>query len=583
MPEEKLEESSSLMESSNGGGSDVAVVAREMAESAAVAAAKEGPASVACSIEAAEAAQGMEIATEALARMSMAQESSAEKVDEDESAEFILEVVRRCEKFLFSLECAHKGCPLVSQREQAEGERPASAHLRLYSNALVCVALHQKRISKVGPEDMIAISLFETLLLKGRFDKLPKKLVDRTRKCMDAYCEQDMESLTVKMYGCLGEKGRERVLRSPFLHAFLKLLKLRKETERFFKVYDQADDKNDIEVYRMALLTSMVTEYRDPRHVLKDIRKYLGIPEDAFNTAGPAFPGPALLEYESIKKWFSDEYRKHHWSECIRIWKASKEIEGTGESMIDVCVKYKEFEEGWRVYREVMEREAKRGHDIQRLSMRACYLAIRAANTTCDKIWTDRFLAITAAAVKETVPAFMKQALLLLRGLEDERAVIFLTSQILKMCGKVSLTGEGVRCTLEGCFCLLEGKCEMANTPLGNACIKEVFDLYVQWKKTRRHNSFLSFFTKSSECTNGIYKTMLGLCCKCQIEEVVKAVCEDIWNSGLEMDEEILGHLRVIHSGRCSCDRFQHLTGKKGHGRNILGHCVKLLKKQPPN
>lgn len=484
--------------------------------------------------------------------------------------------------FFQSLKCTAKDCPLAKIVQETDVSLDNVAYvLRLYSNGLFCVSVHYKKLHSVQLSNFKSITLLETYLLQNPFT-MPSSLSLQNKKVMDVYCEQDIESLSIKIYERLGEREREALLRSNELLFLLSLLRVRKETERFFMVYDASDEKKNIDIFKIALLMSLETEYKDPRAIFKEIRSFLGCTEaDGKCLCGEESLSPEQREYEAIKKWFSDEYRRHHWNVCMMIWKSSKEIEGAGEAMIDVCVKYREYEEGWKVYSEVSRKERK-SSDVQKLSLRACYMAVRALNHTGDRLWIDRFLAVVANGTKDSSPSFIKDVILMLNDIENNRTLSFLVTQLLRLCCKVSLNCEGVKCTLEGCFCLLEQRQQEKELEdsLTLMCLRGVFDLYLLWKKTKKQSSLLSFFLGSSECTNDIYRAMLGICCKCKIEEIIRDVCEDIWNSGVTMDEQLMEHLREIHNVRCSCDRFTHLTIRKGRGRNILDHCVKVLKGQ---
>jgi pentatricopeptide repeat protein len=465
-------------------------------------------------------------------------------------------------EFLLSLECTNKHCPLMAQKKKGERNCPAF-YLTLYSNALVCLTFHKKNIEKILPEDLLCILGLEETFLSGKGQVL-KKITENSKNCMDLYCEQDVESLTMRIYEKLTEAQRREILKGRFVGKFLSLLRTRKEWERFFSVYGRIE-KRDMEVYKIALLASIETEQVDPRSILKEVKAHLRVPENDPESGEAA-------RYEELKKWFSEEYRKHHWKECMRIWESSRGMEGAAESMIDVCIKYREFEEGWKVYNEALRSG---DSSIHKLSVRGCYMGVKALNYKAGDCWRERFLAVITASMKTVKPLFLRQGILMLSEVEDGETLLYLTQQTLKIYHESRISGEGVKCALEGCLCLLEKREEAS---FRNGILDSVFSLYSQWK--RKRHGFLRLFFKSSECTSQIYMKMLCLCCICEKKERAQEVCEDMWNYGLEMNEEILEHLRSLHKGECDCDKFARASGKKGHGRNILDHCVKILKKK---
>jgi len=485
--------------------------------------------------------------------------------------------------------CPEKECPLNT--------KDAENHpLVLYSNALFCVMRHTS--VRIPVRSFPLICDFESSVIEDFYNHMYPGVKQNPT---DLSCEQDMESLSFKLFEAFILIDSSVLRDTPAVSSLLSLLLLRKEYERFFHVFGM-NVKKSVPVFKLALLASLCLKERDPLVVLDAFRKFLGIAEEVSDTpSGEATKWAQDVEEDSfdvdpadlsaaervqvfceIRSWFSKRYKTHRWNVSLENWKNSKDIEGSSEAMIDLCMKFKEYEEGWRIYKESI---SGRLHALSsfRLSSRALRLAIRAVNAYGTQIWTERVLELSTIISRLSLDSTLKikSTFSVLLEIERYTHLSYIAGLVIKQYPAEAITSKSVGVILEDAVRVVERHAEEVEIDTQAGKLPEIakfsLSLYSFWKKKSARGMLATLFFGRSADTVDAYGSALRLCTALKNKQQMAKVCQDVWEDGIPVSHSIFSSLSEIHLMLCKCTCFGE---EDSETRKYLTHVLSLLSEE---
>ncbi|OAG29045.1 hypothetical protein NEDG_01184 [Nematocida displodere] len=486
-------------------------------------------------------------------------------------------------KYLFH-SCSVPSCPTTQKVE---------AHLLFYSNALYCVVHHGD--SSLTTETFPLICLFECSVLEelsGRDKEGPE--MDYTYT--DVYCEQDVESLSFRVFQNLLQ--RCNVLESSeCLYSMLMVLYMRKEYERFFTIYDMKRC-HTIPTYQLALLSSLCLRERAPKTILAQLQACLKLTEVADKLPEEesrwveALKNPSAIRiehlspqerealYYALRRWFNQEYRAYHWTTSLKQWSGSKDTEGAAEAMIDLCVKFREYEKGWSIYKEVFA-GALPSLRILRLSSQVMTLAIRALNTHSTATWTERLLEVSTVISRLDIDKVLKikNTFSMLVEINSYSHMSYLSGRVIMQYPPSLISTTTLLVILRSTLSALERHPKEVEEETAERCtpplIAEALSLYTIWKKNSERGILSTLFFGTSDDSFEVYSLVLSITLLLRRKETTLAVCRDIWESGLDVTPALAPPLVQTHASTCLCTKYINSHEKRAYLSHIITELAK--------
>lgn len=481
--------------------------------------------------------------------------------------------------------CRVHDCPLHTPTEHL---------LLLYSNALFCLAHHG--MDGLSDRAFFQICAFEGAVMQHLASHRQTAI---QYSCLDLHCEQDIESLTFKAFLVLAKRSPAVLSNTHLVGTLLQLLYARKEYERFFQVYSMKIDR-DLRIFQLALRASLKSREKESSAILAAIRNYLGLSDTPLDPHHqPASCWANLLNsehldidplqlplaekqalYHSTKLWFNQRYKDHHWNLSLEKWRASKTTEGSSEAMLDICVKFKEHEQGWLIYKESL---AGNLHTLRvyRLSSRVIYLIAKAINHRSSQCWTERFLEVSTVISRLPIDKYLKikNTFSVLRELDSYAHLAFLAGSVIQQYPDHLISSPTVSRIFGDVVYLAQKHQPAIEQELARGKLPDLFryaaTLYALWKQKTAKGIFSTlFFGRPRECLD-VYALFLQATILLKLPAQSFSVCQDLWESGVEVSPSISGSLLYLHPLVCHCNDF---TEDTACSRKFLTH---ILSKSP--
>ncbi|KAG0419111.1 hypothetical protein EQH57_0583, partial [Dictyocoela roeselum] len=261
-----------------------------------------------------------------------------------------------------------------------------------------------------------------------------------------------------------------------------------------------------------------------------------------------------------IEEWLDRAYQDYHWNECVRLWKVNMANTTVSINMIDMCVKYHHYEDGWLIYDWLLDKDA--------ATLKAALLCIEGHRVTHDSVWLARLTLIYDQIVRDK-----KQPLcctltgdilerISTHSDEDKRIIL---KRVLSKAGKIA-DDQIAKCMLRGIYNLSRTKNDGETSLL---LFEFAQNIYKWWKD----NCVSFFFIPSS--SSDIYTSMLGVCSTTKQVDQFMGVCQDIKNSNTKINSEILETLENFHiEMKCNCGLFDSHIKNAEFGKQLLKHVL---------
>ncbi|CAD25390.1 hypothetical protein [Encephalitozoon cuniculi GB-M1] len=366
-------------------------------------------------------------------------------------------------------------------------------------------------------------------------------------KSIKINCEQDVESITYKYYK-LVDDGEKTGLEMRSLELVLILLFKRDELIRFFRVF--WPNRKSYAVFKLALILSMRLEsHVSTERLLKEFEGFPFEEDSLFPYNGDVDSLHEINEMlensePDIGEWFRMQQEKMYWMECVRMWAANRESDpGTMDnSMIELCIKNKRYEDGWLIYKNDMK-------STNVGIVKACILCIKglkSSNGSC--VWESRTAEVIDNAVfsgdLKSLHALINEIVSKLWEIPAVQRV-FVLGRFSKaadcMCKDEDLIAE----LLKG----LQALCtECRDSETRDLCVRYSEMVYDEWKKAKK--KFL-FFKKQSHHGLQIRSSMLGIYGATKDCKKFYNVYQDLMKSNTELSRELCTKLESLHIRDC--------------------------------
>lgn len=382
-------------------------------------------------------------------------------------------------------------------------------------------------------------------------------------RSMKINCEQDIESMAYRYYKAMSKEMREG-LSTRDLELILVLLFRRCESTRFFRIF--GNHRKTRASFRLALLMSTNPEcHVSTEMLLKESREFVFEDDSLFEDVGNEVDG--LEDVREVvgdlgtdtAEWIEGLQREAQWEDCVKVWADNRKhnMGAVDNSMMELCIRNKRFEEGWMIYEKEPSRED--------MNMgKVCSLCFSGLKETCDRRWIDRIIEVvsrtasgnaeSSCIVADTVLARISEVP------EDTRGQIL--RRFVSMVQRADSSEEVVDSLLRG-FLLLCNKCKDMETC--ELCAEYAGQVYEKWKKLRK-TGFL-FFKRRGQRDTQIYSNMLGVCDAVRDCEGFYNVCRDLMKTDAELNRELCTKLEKFHNQTCKdCNlrKTQIATNKSG-------------------
>ncbi|KAF9760986.1 hypothetical protein NGRA_2918 [Nosema granulosis] len=261
----------------------------------------------------------------------------------------------------------------------------------------------------------------------------------------------------------------------------------------------------------------------------------------------------------SIKLWVSEKTNLNHWEECVKMW--SKNRSGRSNyvdnSMIDLCVKYMKFEEGWLIYNNSF------GANTSGFSraIRLCATALRISKNTK---WRNRLLEVISD-IFEHIENINTIVILENLFVDIEKLTVAsfvkVVSELQERLIKAKIDDETVDTILR-----LYYNASATNGDVAKKLCRYSMDFYSKWSKSKKR---FCFFTRKTEYDTKIYSSLLGICDNAKDCEAFYRVCRAILRNETSINREMCRRLENFHTRNCKNCIYKHqqvVTVKESRG-----------------
>lgn len=492
--------------------------------------------------------------------------------------------------FKFFSSCPVGECPL---------NFPLTHAISLYSNILFCMECkHYDGPSFNYSQPFETLCAFEKIILLSVQHDRNFKPAHIGR--FDIYCEQDIESITYKLYAAKSDRDK-RMLTISDCYFILEILLCRREYDRFFTVYDNCEHTT-LGMYKLALLAALYANNKKASKILATIKsalkitdeidindpipeidkRFKDIVDEAAETGelGEYSKEESLALFYAIMDWYIDKYKEFHWSVYLNTWKTSKNTGGVSEAMIDKCIRFKKYEEGWNIYK-----ESALGLitplRLFRLSRRILSLVIHAINNYTSNMWVERYLEVATVISRLKISPVIKirSTLSVLLGLNSYTQISCLGGLVIRQYPEELLNNNIALCVMFSVAYevfkthenIISENSKDESLPELAKC---VFIVYRMWRKKSVRSVFVSLFWGRSSESVDVYTTILQIAVIIKNKTQVASICRDIWNDSLSLTMDLSNTLVHIHNmySECKCGDTANIRS-----RSYLMHILSFL------
>ena len=474
--------------------------------------------------------------------------------------------------------------------------------VRIYSCMLYCMKLHCKVLHKLSVYDIFSIETFllnfilsdditeiEYLIKYNnnsneiRYKKaLKDQLVAIFRtffqeKIFNINCEQEIESMLYFYYKKIRDDKKDDYL----TNFTLVILFLRKEYIRFNIIFKKFN-KNRFTI-KLAILFEMTED--NTKEALEKYRlfdKACSVQSLFLSNLRKFLSSTGLKNnyyLESIKKLCETDgdieqriniiKNEVNWHNCVVLWANNRcnNSSYVDNSMIDICIKYGKYEDGWKIYNNYNLIETSR-------FLRGVTLCCIAMKNVKHCKWKKRLVEVIDLIFKNldllNLENLLENILINIENLPISQ-IIAIVNELQKHLIRLSLKESIIECLFNfyNIYCF-----EYQNQELNKICCTNAIYIYNKWNKSKTKN--FNLFRKKTEFDTKIYSHMLGLCDIAKNCEFFSKVCKDLLKNDAHISRDLCRRLENFHSKNCQdCEykKKQVVTVKESH--SFISHLFK--------
>lgn len=449
-----------------------------------------------------------------------------------------------------------------------------------YSILLSCVTSHSTNIEKNRDVEIFyKIFLIEKYLLKficepeiltvcealrGNYNN--QKIKEDIAVCSEKNykgvinalnCEQDIESLTFKYYKHV--TPQMDVTTTEISEYVLLVLYMRREYVRFFKIYNHVE--HSLFSNRLAIL---LTFNDDCEFTAKceNIKNKSFIDLQIINKEVQDIARLTFLENEDYETWKKGVEYFFNWNEKVRLWIKNRCNSSCllDKSMIDECIRSKNYNDGWIIY--------KQGNSsIVNEYQKIIILCIEAIRHTSDDLWTNRLLEVMDMAIDKHdlhICCDLVQDIFYKLGGVCEKQRSKIVKHFIKKIRVMENNEEIVTYIIKGINELCK---ECINTETCDLCVAHANLIYTEWKK---NNTGGFFFKSHSKFETEIYESMLDMCDTIDDCNGFRSVCKDLVNNDAKINKGIYKKLQIVHNKTCKNCKHENYKTLKVQDEHLL-------------
>ncbi|ADM11630.1 uncharacterized protein Eint_060210 [Encephalitozoon intestinalis ATCC 50506] len=367
-------------------------------------------------------------------------------------------------------------------------------------------------------------------------------------KAIKINCEQDVESITYKYYKLVDSNARKEFT-TKSLELLMVLLFRRNELIRFFKVFSCS--KKSYAAFKLSLLLSMRQEsHVSAEGLLKEFEDFPFEEDSLFPYKGSIESLCKVNEVlrnpgKDTEEWLIIQRKNMDWAECVQMWALNRENdpEAMDNSMMELCIRNKCYEDGWLIYENNTERT--------NVSVnKACALCFRGLKDNDGvHIWKVRMAEVVEYSMfsgdLDSLYVLIDDVMIKLHEISVTLR-IFILRKFSKMIGFLhnneDLIGNFLRALQVLC-----SKCQDSETHA--LCVRYSAQAYDEWKKIKS-KKFL-FFKKQSHRDIQIYASVLGIYGTVGDCGRFYNVYQDLLKSDIELGRELCARLESLHIQDC--------------------------------
>lgn len=399
------------------------------------------------------------------------------------------------------------------------------------------------------------------------------------------YCEQEIESLIYIYHKRISIEMTNQHDKDLLLFMLYK----RKEYFRFMKVFKST--KNNCFNIKLAILLNIRDENENEIKILhqnyvKLIRKVKKLsiePNDfifnrkkldevlCFNEKYCHTVEEVLDTFkktENIYEWTEQERSKINWQNSIKMWAENRyhTSQHVDNSMIDICIKYLNFEDGWIIFTNMDFVNTK--SFIRGLNL--CYVAIE--NLRHCK-WKKRLVEVIDNIFlhKSKIDfTFLLETLLSKMATLPVNTLIKLINEVQTNLVNITLKEVHIECIFNyyNLYCY-----NTRNPEIYKICCQNAIYIYSKWLRSR---SSMYIFKKKTDYDTKIYSHMLGICDISKNCDFFYKVCRDILNNDAQINRELCKRLQIFHAKNCqNCDYKKKQIVTVNESKGLMSHLFK--------
>ncbi|KAK6089637.1 hypothetical protein P3W45_001403 [Vairimorpha bombi] len=471
---------------------------------------------------------------------------------------------------------------------------------RIYSLFLHCIKYHCVSVEDLDIKDIFLIEIFLLKFVNSQ-DKIDIEYITKynnntnetlyrdslrnqlvaifnthfQEKMFKINCEQEIESLAYIYYKKIGRKYLNEHLKVYLLVIFF----IRREYFRFMKIFNLTDkttfvlklailfeieDDNDQGIER--LLKELNKKDKNLKNktesnIVENMKKFIASLNGKYN-----LNFSDILDlfkcHRDHRIWIDDLKSIVYWQNCVKLWSKNRSDTSSyvDNSMIDICIKYKKYEDGWNIY------EGCQFNDTPSF-LRGITLCCSAIKNIKHCKWRKRLVEVINNVFYNKKDINFESVLEnLLTKIENlpVNLVIKIINELQIHLIRISLNEEQIECLFNfyNVYCY-----SYQNTELNKICCQNAIYIYTKWNRVR--TSKLNFFKKKTEFDTKIYSHMLGICDIAKNCDFFNKVCKDLIKNEAHISRDLCRRLENFHSKNCkNCDykKKQIVTAKESRG-----------------
>ncbi|KAM0671652.1 hypothetical protein OCOL_001445 [Ordospora colligata] len=359
-------------------------------------------------------------------------------------------------------------------------------------------------------------------------------------------CEHEIESITYRYYRRLDESGI--TLSKNHLEMLMVILFRRNESIRFFKVFKKSNSITHL-IFNLALLLSMGSDSGVSTTALINDFKGHGF---AKSTLTKDQMHEYLEEYVEIlesnielDEWVCAQQKNVYWSECLDVWAANRmhEISAMDNSMLELCVKTKHYEDGWLIY------ETHSNTNVINTT-KVCVLCISALRDTSDRRWIDKIAVLIEDVITREEPESICELLESIMHRISELPLNYLVSALNIMDRIIDClcSYREVVVFMLSAICALCTKCEAPE--INSICMKYARQLYDGFKKNIRKGALMN---NHNQAILEVHDAMLAVCNALNDHEGFNDICNDLACMNIDISKLSCKCTYNAHNRDCNC------------------------------